>query len=162
MENIIKDGIRRTLDDKRQTKNYRSWEKFVDFTLDDFLAHVKYWENIQDINSGEIINIHHILSLGGNDWKKPGDKEWKRVWALDNLMPLRESDHYAVHRGNFNDIHPNVRKHIHQKEKAIIKSSIGTKVAEVSVEADTRTEADILICKEIRKLGIKGATYKLS
>jgi len=48
------------------------------------------------------------------------------------------------------------------KFRAIIKSSIGTKVAEVSVEADSKIEADILIRKEIRKLGIKGATYKLS
>lgn len=48
------------------------------------------------------------------------------------------------------------------KFKAIVKTSLGTKVAEVSIDADSRTEADILICKEIRKLGIKGATYKLS
>jgi len=48
------------------------------------------------------------------------------------------------------------------KFRATIKSSLGTKVAEVSVEADSKIKADILIRKEIRKLGLKGATYKLS
>jgi len=48
------------------------------------------------------------------------------------------------------------------KFRAIVKSSLGTKVAEVSVEADSKIEADIIVRKEIRKLGLKGATYKLS
>ena len=48
------------------------------------------------------------------------------------------------------------------KFKAIVKSSVGTKVAEINVEADLRTEADILIGKEIRKLGLTGVTYKLA
>ena len=48
------------------------------------------------------------------------------------------------------------------KFRAVVKSSLGTKVAEVSVEADSKTEADILVRKEIRKLGLTGATYRLS
>ncbi|MCK4820878.1 hypothetical protein KA005_34250 [bacterium] len=48
------------------------------------------------------------------------------------------------------------------KFRAVIKSSLGSKVAEVSVEADSKIKADILIRKEIRKLGLTGTTYKLS
>ena len=48
------------------------------------------------------------------------------------------------------------------KFRAIVKSSLGSKVAEISVETNTKTKADILICKEIRKLGLKRATYKIS
>jgi len=48
------------------------------------------------------------------------------------------------------------------KFRAVVKSSLGTKIAEVSVDADSKTEADILVRKEIRKLGLKEATYKLS
>jgi len=57
---------------------------------------------------------------------------------------------------------PKPKPGIKIKFRAIVKSSLGTKVAEVSIEADSKTEADILVRKEIRKLGLKGATYKLS
>ena len=48
------------------------------------------------------------------------------------------------------------------KLRAVIKSSLGSKVAEVSVETDSKINADILVRKEIRKLGLKGVSYKLS
>lgn len=57
---------------------------------------------------------------------------------------------------------PETEPGIKIKFRAIVKSSLGTKVAEVSVDADSKTEADILIRKEIRKLGLTRATYKLS
>lgn len=48
------------------------------------------------------------------------------------------------------------------KLKVTVKSSIGTKVAEFDIEVDSKNEADLLVGKEIRKLGLKGTTYKLS
>jgi len=48
------------------------------------------------------------------------------------------------------------------KFKAVVKSSIGSKAAEINVEADSKLEADKMIRKEIRKLGLEGATYKIS
>lgn len=46
--------------------------------------------------------------------------------------------------------------------KITITSSIGRKVAELNVGVDSRGEADLLAGKEIRRLGLKRATYKLS
>ena len=43
-----------------------------------------------------------------------------------------------------------------------ISNSMGTKVAEFRVEADTKGKADILARKEIRKLGLSGASHKIS
>lgn len=74
----------------------------------------------------------------------------------------RHPSNYMISLLNQNKVKVKVEPGIKIKFRAIVKSSLGTKVAEVSVEADSRTEADILVCKEIRKLGIKGATYKLS
>ena len=48
------------------------------------------------------------------------------------------------------------------KFKVTVTSSIGTKVATFTVEANTKAEAGILIEKEIRGLGLKRATWKLS
>lgn len=48
------------------------------------------------------------------------------------------------------------------KLKIMIFSSIGSKAAEFNVEVDSKAEADILARKEIRKLGLTGATYKIS
>jgi len=48
------------------------------------------------------------------------------------------------------------------KFKITVISSIGSKVAELNVEVDSRGEADLLAGKEIRRLGLKRATYKIS
>jgi len=42
-----------------------------------------------------------------------------------------------------------------------VNTSLGSKAAEFSVDADTKLEADKLANKQIRKLGLKGATYKI-
>lgn len=48
------------------------------------------------------------------------------------------------------------------KFKVVVTSSIGSKAAQFSVEANTKSEADILIHKEISKLGLIGAKYKIN
>jgi len=47
------------------------------------------------------------------------------------------------------------------KFRAIILNSIGVKAAEITVEANTKIGAGKLINKQIRKLGITNATYKI-
>jgi len=47
------------------------------------------------------------------------------------------------------------------KFNIVITTSLGGKAAAFSVEADTKLEADKLVNKEIRKLGLRGATYKI-
>jgi len=48
------------------------------------------------------------------------------------------------------------------KFKVTVTSSIGSKAAEFSVNADTKEKADLLARKEIRKLGLSGASHKIS
>ena len=48
------------------------------------------------------------------------------------------------------------------KFKIAIISSIGSKAAEFNVDVDSKSEANILALAEIRKLGLKKATYKIS
>ena len=48
------------------------------------------------------------------------------------------------------------------KFKVTVTSSIGSKAAEFTVEADTKAQADILARQQIRKLGLQGASYKIS
>jgi len=43
----------------------------------------------------------------------------------------------------------------------VVTTSLGVKAAEFSVDTDTKMEADKLVNKEIRKLGLRGATYKI-
>lgn len=46
--------------------------------------------------------------------------------------------------------------------KVIIKSSIGCKAADFTVEAESKAEAEALAAKQIQKLGLKRATFKIS
>ena len=48
------------------------------------------------------------------------------------------------------------------KFKITIISSIGSKAAQFSVNADSKIEANLLARKMIRKLGLQGATHKIS
>jgi len=48
------------------------------------------------------------------------------------------------------------------KLRIVISTSLGVKAAEFTVEVDSRSEADLLANKQIRELGLKGATYKIS
>ena len=48
------------------------------------------------------------------------------------------------------------------KFNIVVTSSIGSKAAEFKIEADSKSEADIIARKMIRKLGLQGTTYKLS
>ncbi len=59
-------------------------------------------------------------------------------------------------------VNPKVEPGIKIKFHVKVVSSIGTKAAEFNVEADSKDEADILARKQIRKLGLNGATHKIS
>lgn len=59
-------------------------------------------------------------------------------------------------------VEPVVKAGIKIKFKITVTSSIGSKVAEKTVEVDTRSEADLQATKMIRDLGLKKATYKIS
>lgn len=46
--------------------------------------------------------------------------------------------------------------------RVVVTSSIGHKAAEFIIRADTRIEAEQLAGEEVRKLGLRGARYKIS
>ena len=48
------------------------------------------------------------------------------------------------------------------KFNIVVTSSIGTQAAKFSVEADSKAEADLMALAEIRKLGLKRATHKIT
>jgi len=99
IESIMRCAVRYALESKGQYKRGYTWESLVEFTLDDFLAHVEYWRKTQGISSDEMIEMHHINPVAGSEWQNPGDDEWRKLWALENLMPLRIIDHKEAHRG---------------------------------------------------------------
>lgn len=48
------------------------------------------------------------------------------------------------------------------KFNILVFNGIGRKIAKFNVEADTKAEADLLARKQIRQLGLKKATHKIS
>jgi len=93
------------------SKDERPWETLVDFTLDELLAHVRYWMGIQGID-GQPTELHHINWRSESLWVEPGDVAWRELWALDNLIPLTDSDHVSAGRGDLSGLHPKVREAI--------------------------------------------------
>ncbi len=59
-------------------------------------------------------------------------------------------------------VEPEIKVGIKIKFKITVISSIGSKVAEKTVQVDTMSEANLLATKMIRDLGLKKATYKIS
>lgn len=67
----------------------RSWRTFVDYTLEELMAHLERqflpgmtWEN-----KGEW-HIDHIIPRSSFEYESPDDPEFKQAWALTNLRPL--------------------------------------------------------------------------
>ena len=59
-------------------------------------------------------------------------------------------------------IKPELKPGIKIKFMVTVISSIGSKAAQFKVEADSKDEVDILARNMIRKLGLQGATHKIS
>lgn len=95
------------------TKGGASWVETVDYTKAELLAHLKRWLEVQGIN-GEATEIHHIWQVAWfrERWQEPGDRAWRKLWALENLIPVTKEDHQAIHRGDLDAVHPAVRSTI--------------------------------------------------
>lgn len=59
-------------------------------------------------------------------------------------------------------VKPKSESEIKIKFHVKVLSSIGTKAAEFNVEANSKDQADLLARKQIRKLGLIGASHKIS
>lgn len=81
---------------------------------------------------------------------------------LPDCIEKKHPSNYMTSLLNRNKVKLKVEAGIKIKFKITIKSSIGSIIKEKNVYVDSRNEADLLALKEIRKLGLKKATYKLS
>lgn len=67
----------------------RSWRAFVDYTLEELMAHLERqfkpgmsWENKGDWH------IDHIIPRSSFEYSSPDDPEFRKCWSLSNLRPL--------------------------------------------------------------------------
>lgn len=67
----------------------RSWRTFVDYTLEDLMAHLErqFQKGMTWENRGKW-HIDHIVPRSSFNFSDPSDPEFKACWALSNLRPL--------------------------------------------------------------------------
>ncbi|MCK4759018.1 MAG: hypothetical protein KAT69_03170 [Candidatus Aminicenantes bacterium] len=90
-----------------------------------------------------------IIKLVGHDF-----------YPLDHIEEKEISDNCA--KKILSPIKPKIKPGLKIKFHITVISSIGIKAANFNVEADSKNQADILARKQIRKLGLHGATHKIS
>lgn len=83
------------------SKNGRSWEKLVGYTLNDLIRHLEKqfmpgmtWEN----RGRGGWHIDHIVPVSAFNFNSIEDVDFKKCWALKNLRPLWETEN--LRKGN--------------------------------------------------------------
>ena len=73
-------------------KNGRSWEKIVDFSLEDLISHLesKFDKNMTWNNYGSFWVIDHIKPKSLFHYNTAEAIEFKQCWGLSNLQPLEK------------------------------------------------------------------------
>lgn len=86
ISDTLKVQIRQSL---RGTKNGRSWEAIVGYTLAELMAHLaaQFQPGMCFENHGEW-HIDHIRPLCSFQFQTPDDPQFREAWALTNLQPL--------------------------------------------------------------------------
>lgn len=71
-------------------KNGRHWEGMVGYSIDQLKAHLekKFKAGMNWKNFGSYWNIDHKIPVVAFNFNAPGDLDFKRCWALENLQPL--------------------------------------------------------------------------
>jgi hypothetical protein len=84
----ISRGVHRSL--VSGSKNCRSWEKLVGYTVDQLKNHLEnqFTGKINWDNYGSYWHIDHKLPVSFFDFKTPDDDSFRECWSLDNLQPL--------------------------------------------------------------------------
>lgn len=77
----------------RGKKQGRSWRNFVDYTVDELIAHLErqFLPGMSWDNHGEW-HVDHIVPRSEFQYTDPDDEAFKRCWALSNLRPLWATD----------------------------------------------------------------------
>jgi hypothetical protein len=73
----------------KRYKNNRTWQQFVDYSVDDLKAHLasQFTEGMTWDNYGEW-HIDHVRPVSSFDFTVDTDSVIKQCWALSNLQPL--------------------------------------------------------------------------
>lgn len=108
--------VRHTLNDRLLSKGGSKWESFVDFTFEELVIYINYWKTLQGLD-GSQVEIHHINPRSESQWEIPGDEEWRRLWALENLIPLTRKAHDEAHAEKYENIHPDAAAYIKRTRK---------------------------------------------
>lgn len=82
-------------------KNNKHWELLVNYTKKDLQKHLKLlfinkmtWKSFLK----GLIHIHHLISRSSFKFKSEKDSEFKKCWALKNLVPMWKKDHIEFHK----------------------------------------------------------------
>jgi hypothetical protein len=79
-------GIRLAL---QGSKNGRTWESLVGYTVDDLMKHLerKFKPGMTWENQGKW-HLDHKIPKAAHYYERPDDIDFKRCWSLNNLQPL--------------------------------------------------------------------------
>lgn len=109
-----------------------------------------------------------VIRVVGHDFYPPDQVEEKKLLRHDltserkqPLADVRALPQAEALRPNLKPEIPKSKPDVKIKFNIVVTSSIGTKAAKFSVDAVTKAEVDALVQKEIQKLGLRRATYKI-
>lgn len=86
LSKLMANRINQTIRDK----NYQSWTKFVDYSVDDLIKHLesKFKPGMSWDNYGKYgWHIDHIKPISHFDCESYSDEQFKECWSLENLEP---------------------------------------------------------------------------
>jgi hypothetical protein len=80
-------------------KGWRSWEKWVNYTLEDLVSHLEkqFNKKMTMENYGTYWHIDHIVPASSFMVKVIGDEEFMACWSLSNLRPLEAAKNLEKH-----------------------------------------------------------------
>lgn len=94
----------------RGAKGRRSWQKLVGYTMEDLVRHLEKhfqpgmsWENFGRWH------IDHVIPLSAFNFSAPEHLDFRRAWALSNLLPMWASDNMRKHAKIDRDFQPFLR-----------------------------------------------------
>ena len=77
---------------KPNGKNRQRWESLVGYTVNQLKEHLeKLFDNLMKWeNYGNYWHIDHKIPISYFSFATPGDPDFKKCWALENLQPLEK------------------------------------------------------------------------
>jgi len=103
----------------RKVKNGRKWQGLVGYSIEKLKRHLERnfkegmtWEKFM---AGEI-HIDHVIPVSAFNFTKPEDIDFKKCWAMNNLMPMWARDNLSKGIKVLKPFQPALAMPIHRKE----------------------------------------------